>query len=137
MRIGQAEQVSDLPKRERSRKLSTWLSLAAAGTTVLILLFAILRNSDRTHAWLIWTMTIGLPPIVLSTLAAAQYRSGQSTGAGAAAAAVYWTLLIIYNSRSATLYFLGAPLQTAAWFLSRPRRTASRPDTRAELADHN
>jgi hypothetical protein len=116
--------VSDLPKEARARRRSAWLSLAAAGVTALILVVAALTNSDATRGWLFWLLWIGVPPIALSLIAAAQYGRGHFTGAGAAAAAVYWILFIVYSVRAAPLYLIGALLQTTAWFLSRPRRPA-------------
>ena len=125
----------DISKQQRARRASAWLSLAAAGVTGLILLWAILRNSDHTQGWLTWILTIGLPPIALSLVAAAQYRRGQ--GAGAAAPAVYWILLVIYNVRAGELYFFGALLQTGAWFLSRPRRSEQPVDERVAVSKHD
>jgi len=108
-------------KQRRTRRISARLSLAAATVTALILVWAILRNSDSTSGWLVWILTIGVPPIVVSLFAGAQYRWTNGTGAGAAAAAVYWVLLIIYSVRAADLYLFGALLQTSAWFIGRPR----------------
>jgi hypothetical protein len=122
--------VRDLTKQRRARRVSARLSLAAATATALILVWATLRNSDSTRGWLLWIVAIGLPPIVLSLIAAVQYRRSSSTGAGAAAAAVYWVLLIIYNVRAADLYLLGALLQTAAWFIGRPRHSPTTTDER-------
>jgi hypothetical protein len=113
----------DLAKQQGARRMSARLSLAAAGVTGLVLLWAILANSDQSQGWLRWILSIGLPPIVLSLVAALQYQRGQSWSAGAAAAAVYWVLLVVLNVEGAGLYVLGALLQTAAWFLSRPRRS--------------
>jgi hypothetical protein len=123
--------VRNLTRQRRARRASASLSLAAASVTALILVWGILRESDPTRGWLLWVLTIGVPPIVLSLIAGAQYRRGNSTGAGAAAAAVYWILLIIYNIRAADLYLLGALLQTAAWFLSRPGRTGPAAEDQA------
>ena len=116
--------MSSLPKQSSARRTSARLSLAATGVTTLILVWAVLRNSDASSWWLFWTLSIGVPPIALSLLAAGQYRRGRNTGAGAAAAAVYWVLLIVYNFRAADLFLIGALLQTTAWFHSRPRRSA-------------
>jgi hypothetical protein len=115
------------------RRRSAWLSLSASGITALILVWAILRNADHTSSWLLWILMIGAPPIVLSLIAAAQYRRAHGTGAGAAAAAVYWVLLLVYNVRAADLYMLGALLQTGAWFLSRPRRSVGSSDKPAAV----
>jgi hypothetical protein len=135
--IGHDAWVRDLSKQQRARRASAWLSVAAAGVTGLILVWAILSNSDHTQGWLIWVLTIGIPPIALSLVAAAQYRRGQSAGAGAAAASVYWVLLVIYNVRAGQLYFFGALLQTAAWFLSRPRRPVRSVDECAMVSEHD
>jgi hypothetical protein len=104
------------------RRRSAWLSLAAAGLTALILAWAVLANGDRTRSWLAWIVTISLPVIVLSTGAALQYWRGRSAGAGAAAAAAYWVMLVVFNLEAATLYLFGGLLQTAAWWISRPRK---------------
>jgi hypothetical protein len=97
---------------------------------------AALTNSDATRWWFFWILSIGAPPIALSLLAAAQYQRGHHTGAGAAAAAVYWVLLITYNIRAAALYLIGALLQTTAWFLSRPRRSARAAGERISEPEH-
>ena len=101
-----------------------------------MLVWAILRNADHTSAWLRWVLTIGVPPIVVSLVAGVQYRRGRSTGAGAASAAVYWILLVMYNVRAADLYMFGALLQTGAWFVSRPRQSEQASDHPAAVADH-
>jgi hypothetical protein len=128
--VGHNAHVADSTSDPGARRGSALLSLAAAGVTGAILAWATLRNSDSTSAWLFWILSIGVPPIVLSLVAAAQYRRGHSTGAGAAAAAVYLVFLLVYNLRAADLFFIGALLQSAAWFRSRPRRPARVVDER-------
>jgi chromate transport protein ChrA len=110
------------------------LSLAAAGVTAVILLWAILRNGDESKAWMAWIISIAMPVIVLSIAASFQYGRGHGSGAGAAAAAVYWVLLIVLFVAAAPLYFFGALLQSTAWFISRPRPTASQ--VQSEVEDH-
>ena len=84
-------------------------------------------DKSTSHSWFVWIAMIGLPPIVLSIAAAVQYRWGHSTGAGAAAVALYWVFLIVFNVRAADLFFFGALFQTVAWFVSRPRSKRTRP----------
>jgi hypothetical protein len=132
--IGHHACVRGSTKSQRRRSVSAWLSVAAAGITALILVWAILRNPDHSTSWLRWVVMIGVPPIVLSVIAAVQYRRGHSTGAGAAAAAVYCVLLLIYNVRAADLYIIGALLQTGAWFVSRPRRSGHGADEPATVS---
>jgi chromate transport protein ChrA len=110
------------------------LSLAGAGVTAVILVWAILRHGDGSKAWMAWIITITLPVIVLSIAASFQYGRGHGSGAGAAAAAVYWTLLIVLFIPAAPLYLFGALLQTTAWFISRPRWTA--PQVQSEIENH-
>ena len=117
MRLDEGEGV-----RDSRRTRSTWLSALAAFVTAVVLVWAMLRvDSSTSGYWFVWIATIGIPPIVLSIAAAVQYRWGESTGAGAAAAALYWVFLVVFNVRAIDLFFFGALLQTAAWFISRPR----------------
>jgi hypothetical protein len=128
--------VRGITNLSRRRRVSTWLSLVAAATTALILVWDILRDGPHSAIWLRWVLTIGVPPIVLSVIAAVQYRRGQSTGASAAAAALYWILLVMYNVRAADLYVIGALLQTSAWFLSRPQRSAQLQTERTAASEY-
>jgi hypothetical protein len=116
--------------RNLRRTRSVWLSALAAFVTAAVLVWAVLSvDSSNSGYWFLWIATVGIPPIVLSVAAAAQYRWRDSTGAGAAAAAVYWVVVfnvwvVVFNARLIDLFFFGALFQTAAWFISRPRRTA-------------
>jgi hypothetical protein len=108
--------------QQRQRMRSALLSALAALATAALLVVAVLSADDSTsRSWFVWIATIGVPPIGFSLVAAAQYRFRHSTGAGAAAAAVYWVFLIGYNVRAAGLFLIGTVLQTAAWMVSRPR----------------
>ncbi|MGO9877522.1 MAG: hypothetical protein ACLPVY_27430 [Acidimicrobiia bacterium] len=80
------------------------------------------------HAEPYWLVMITVPPVALSVAATVQYRLTTHSGAGAAAAAVYWAFLLVWNFQAGVLFFFGALLQTGAWFLTRPQAKA-RHDT--------
>ena len=82
---------------------------------------ALVWHDSATIGFVVWLLTITVVPIVMSIAAAIQYRRSAHTGAGAAAAAVYWALFVVLFFHAAELFFFGALLQTAAWFISRPR----------------
>lgn len=107
---------------DQRRRWSSRLSLAAATVTGAVMVWSISRNSDPGAGWLRWLISIGLPPIIVSLLAAAQYRWGRSNGAGAAAAVLYWVLSAMFLMGALALYLFGGILQTVAWYVSRPTR---------------
>jgi ABC-type Na+ efflux pump permease subunit len=123
-------------ERERRRRWSTVLSALAAIITVAIFgaSFLFWNHDDSVRIWLAW---IAVPPVCLSAAATVQYARGEHSGAGAAAAAVYWVLIVLTVMRALEGLFLGAVLQTAAWFISRPGRDATavpRRNARTETA---
>jgi hypothetical protein len=102
-------------RRRRSALLST---IAAALTASFFVLAIVVDSSSAITEWL---LTIGLPPVVSSVVAAVQYRRTPHTGAGAAAAVLYWVFLVVFYLEGGLVFVPGALLQTAAWFVSRPR----------------
>lgn len=102
------------------------LSLLAACVTFALFAWAFLaRFADASRSWEVWLVTIAVPPVAVSLVAAAQYRWTPYSGAGAAATVVYWLMVFLLMWRAGTAYVPGAVLQTVAWFVSRPR--ANRP----------
>jgi hypothetical protein len=99
-------------RRQRAARLS---AVAGIITATLALFFG-----ARNHAETYWIVIISVPPIALSLAAAVQYRRTAHTGAGAAAAAVYWAFLLVWFFQAVDLFVIGALLQTAAWLLTRP-----------------
>lgn len=75
----------------------------------------------------IWLVGVALPPICLSLAAAFQYAHGNHSGAGAAAAVVYWVVIALTLMSALEGLLLGAMLQTTAWFISRPGRATRQP----------
>jgi hypothetical protein len=106
-----------LVRRRRSALLS---AIAALITTALFGVSLVLYQA--TTPFKVWILVIGLPPIILSVAAALQYSRTPYTGAGAAATAVYWVLVITLFVSAGVAYMPGAVLQTVAWYLSRPGR---------------
>jgi hypothetical protein len=107
---------------DRRRRRSAVLSLLAACVTFALFAWAFLaRDADASRSWKVWLLTIAVPPIALSLVAAAQYRWTPYSGAGAAATAVYWLMVVLLMLRAGPAYVPGAVLQTVAWFVSRPR----------------
>lgn len=103
------------------RRKSAWLSAIAAGVTAsLFLTSAVKYNTQAPNR--AWLLMIALPPIVLSVAAWVQYLRTTHTGAGAAAAAVYWVMFVVFFFHAGEAFVLGALLQTVAWYLSRPTR---------------
>lgn len=102
----------------RRRRRSALLSLLAAGVTAAIFAWAAISNPWELR----WILSIGWAPIALSIAAAIQYRWRIHSGAGAAAAAVYWVLVVLIFFQAGIAFLIGAVLQTCAWYISRPRK---------------
>jgi hypothetical protein len=112
----------------KRRRRSALLSALAAGFTAAVFVWSIAIHSNGSDGPVrVWLIMIALPPVVLSVLAAAQYARTSHTGAGAAATAVYWVLTVLFFVSAGGAFLLGAILQTAAWFICRPRRAANVP----------
>lgn len=103
---------------DRRRRRSAVLSFVAASTTLVVFASFAVTTSSSIRAWLVF---IAVPAVAMSVAAGVQYLRTAYTGAGAAAVAVYWTLVLL-NFRAGPAYVPGAVLQTIAWFVSRPRR---------------
>jgi hypothetical protein len=108
------------------------LSAVAACVTAALFAWSLVIHSygsDASAPTRTWLLVIGLPAIIASAAAAIQYRKTLHTGAGAAAAAVYWVLFAVFLVSAVDAFLPGALLQTAAWFVSRPSRRSGRPAT--------
>lgn len=119
-RVSRAMEQQDVQRARRRRSAS--LSALAAGVTATFFVWAIVVDPSSLTRWLV---TIGLPPVALSVAAAVQYRRTSHTGAGAAAAALYWAFVFAIYVRGGLVFVPGALLQTTAWFVSRPRSSRS------------
>ena len=112
----------------KRRRRSALLSALAASVTAAFFVWSLAIHSNGSDGSVrVWLMLIGIPPIALSVLAAVQYLRTSHTGAGAASTAVYWVLTIVFFVSAGSAFLLGAILQTAAWFVSRPKRAAKIP----------
>jgi hypothetical protein len=104
--------------KTRMQRRAALLSAVAAGITALIFAWAIIASSDEAT----WLIAISLPPIASSLLATVQYRRSWHPVAGKAAVAIYWVFLLVYWIEGGIVFLPGALLQTAALFITRPKR---------------
>ena len=114
----------------KRRRRSALFSLLAAAVMVVLFGWALSAYGDRQYAVEVWLVTIGLPPTLVSLAAAAQYRWRDHSGAGAAAAVLYWVFAVVLLTRAGGPFIMAGLLQTYAWFVSRPGRE-DRQDQRA------
>jgi cytochrome bd-type quinol oxidase subunit 2 len=127
--------VNDMIERtetEARRRRSAMLSAVAACVTIALFAWSFVihsHGSDASAPIRTWLLMIGLPAIIVSAAAALQYAKTLHTGAGAAAAVLYWVLFAVFLLSAAEAFLPGALLQTAAWFVSRPSRRSGRTVT--------
>ncbi|HEY3723657.1 MAG TPA: hypothetical protein VGN59_09905 [Acidimicrobiia bacterium] len=117
MGLGAAETRDDLVRRRRRR--SGLLCLIAGCITALF--FIPKGLTDGSPVGIFW-LIVSIPSIGFSLAAAYQYRNGEYTGAGAAAAAVSWIYVLLGEFEWGSGFFIQAVLQTCAWYISRPGR---------------
>lgn len=119
---------------QRRRHRSALLSLIAALVTALIMVPKGL--SESLLPWQVFWFRLAAATVGISVAAAIQYRWFRYSGAGAAAAFVYWMFVFFGEFDYGTAVFIGAVLQTFAWAISRPGRPTPARDSQ-ERASHN
>ena len=102
-------------RRRRSALLS---AVAALLTAVFFFPKGVTEGLPFARLWL----EMSIPTVALSVAAAIQYRWKEHSGAGAAAAALYWVFVLLGQLSYGTGFVIQAVLQTWAWYISRPGR---------------